>query len=69
MEELAYISFLLAIHTKIQTSNTTEYITNITSKYVALEYSQAASKFWSLNNLHLNQFTVRPTSLFQQNAK
>jgi len=45
MEELAYISSLLVVQTKTQIPNKTEYkyITNITSKYAALEYSQAAS--------------------------
>jgi len=69
MEELAYISSLLVVQTQTQISNKTEYITNITSKYDALEYSQAASQFWNLNNLHINQFTIRPASWFQQNAK
>jgi hypothetical protein len=45
MEELAYISSLLVVQTQTQIPNKTEYITNITSKYDALEYSQAASQF------------------------
>ena len=69
MEELAYISSSLVVQTKTQIPNKTEYITKITSKYAALEYSQAASQFRSLNNLHLNQFTKTPASWFQQNAK
>jgi len=43
MEELAYISFLLVVQTKTQIPSKTKYVTNITSKYAALEYSQAAS--------------------------
>jgi hypothetical protein len=69
MEELAYISFLLVVQTKTQIPKKTEYITNITSKRAVFLYSQAASQFWSLNKLHLNQFTIRPASWFQQNAK
>jgi hypothetical protein len=69
MEELAHVSSLLVKQTKTQISNKTEKYIIIAHLNMQPLNSQPASQFWSLNNLHLNQFTRRSASWFQQNAK